>query len=340
MNNKYHVEISVGIIFKTILILLALWFVYFIFDIIALFFLAVIIVAFVEPIVNMLERKKVSRTVGVLLVYCVMFLIIGGFISFLIPPISEQIKEFSKNFPTYSKNIISFFQGISGYFNDKNITIDAQKLIGDLSGELANLSGGIFTTTIEIFSFLISTIVVLTLAFYMTAKEEGINHFVAFFTPKEHREYALNIADRIKEKIGKWMNGQLLLMFIVFILDFIGLSLIGVPYALILAVLGGIFEIIPFIGPIVSAIPGVLLGFTISPLAGILTLVMYFVVQQVESNVILPQVMKRAIGLNPIVAILVLLVGAKLGGMMGVILAVPLATAFSVFTDDFFKSEK
>lgn len=334
------IEISPRIIFSTILIILGLWFLYAVRDVIALLFVAVIVFSILDPLVDFLERKKINRSLGVALIYVVFFAILGTAFSFLIPPLVNQAKDFSEKLPEYSQNLQNSFVGIDNFFETQHIALDTQKIVNDIVSRLTNFSGNIFSTTIGFFSGFISILVVLALAFYMTATKDGIKNFIVLLTPEQYKEYAASSVIKIKEKIGKWMQGQLLLMFIVFILDFIGLSIIGVPFALILAIFAGLMEIIPYFGPIVSAIPGMILGLTISPLTGILAGVVYFLVQQLENHVITPQVMKKAVGLNPIAVILAILVGIKLGGLAGAILSIPIATAAGVFLGDFFDKEK
>jgi predicted PurR-regulated permease PerM len=130
------------------------------------------------------------------------------------------------------------------------------------------------------------------------------------------------------------MVGQLVLMFIIFVLDFTALSIFHIPYALILAMLAGILEIVPYLGPIISATLASIIGFFISPITGLIVLGVLTTIQQIESHIIVPQVMKKAVGLNPVVVILALLIGAQLGGVLGAILAVPLATSLSVIIGD------
>jgi len=130
------------------------------------------------------------------------------------------------------------------------------------------------------------------------------------------------------------------LMFAIFILTFLGLTVLGVPYALSLAIIAGLLEIIPYIGPMLSAIPAIIIAFTVSPLTGFLVLVLYVLIQQFENHIIVPQVMRRAVGLHPVAVILALLIGFKLGGVLGAILAVPVATAISVFVGDLFEKPK
>jgi len=140
--------------------------------------------------------------------------------------------------------------------------------------------------------------------------------------------------------MGRWLQGQMFLMLIIFALDYLGLLLIGAPYALVLALIAGILEIIPYIGPIVSAIIAVSISFLHDPVTGLLVLALFVLVQQLEGYVLTPLVMKRAVGLNPVVVILALMIGAKLGGVLGIIIAVPIATAFSEIVNDLTKEKE
>lgn len=342
MLEKTHVEISVGIIFRTILIILGLWFFYSIRDIIALLFIALVIVSGIEPAVNWMHNRKIPRPIGVGIIYILLFSIIGLSVSFLIPPMTEQFKELYQNLPGYSQNLENYFQGVKDYFQTQGNIFDIQKLIGNFGGSISEVSGNIFSKTIGVFSGFVSAIVVLVLVFYMAVKQDGIQDFVASVVPEKHKEYAISLTERIKAKIGKWMIGQLFLMLIIFLLDFAGLYFIGVPYALSLAIFAGLMEIIPYIGPIVSSIPAIILGLTISPMTGVLVIILGFAIHQFENHIIVPQVMKKAVGLNPIVVILALLIGLKLGGVLGAILAIPIVTAIGVVVEDLMKkpSEK
>lgn len=333
MENK-PIEISTGTIFRAILILLALWFLYLVRDVIMLLFISIIIVSALDPIIDWLQRKKICRSVGVLLVYFILLIVIGLSISFLIPPIVEQFKDFSSKLSQNSQILENSLNGIKDYFQSQNINFDTQKIVGDISAKLSAVPGQIVSGTLGIFSGLFSIIIILSMAFYMLVKENGVHHFIVSVAPEKNKEYISSLANRIKSKIGRWMQGQLVLMFIIFLVIFIGLSILQVPYALSLALFAGIMEIVPYIGPIIFAVPGIILGFLISPLTGILVTLLYIFAQQFESNVVVPQVMKKAVGLNPVVIILSLLVGFQLGGVLGAIISVPLTTAVSVFIND------
>jgi predicted PurR-regulated permease PerM len=161
-----------------------------------------------------------------------------------------------------------------------------------------------------------------------------MREFIQSITPGKHKKYVSDIISKIQHRLGYWLRGQLLLSLIIFCLTYIGLTILGVKYALILALIAGIFEIVPFLGPIISAIPGIFFAFTIQGFGtAIWVVLLYFIIQQLENNLIVPKVMGKSTGLNPLVVILAILVGARLGGIVGALLAVPVATAISVYVE-------
>lgn len=339
MENK-EIKISTGIIFEVIFILLVFWLLYLVLDIIALIFISVIIVSAMDPVVDFLQKKKIPRAVAVLGLFLVMFSFIGAVVAFLVPPIVVQIKDLSENFPRYFQTGETFIIHLKDFFESKNINFDFRQISDNFSETLSDFSKNIFSKTIDVFSGLISFVVVFSLAFYMSVEEDGIRKFIISVFPDKYKNYAADLSFRIKDKIGRWMLGQLFLMLIIFVLVSAGLYLIGVPYALILGIFAGIMEIVPYIGPIISAIPGIFLGFLISPTVGFLAILVYVIAQQLENNILVPQIMKKAVGLNPVATIIALLVGARLGGVLGMVLSIPVATAISLFVNDLIEKKK
>lgn len=332
MNQK--IEISADIVFRTLLILLALGFLYVVRDVIILLFISVIIVSAIEPAVDWFQKKRIPRTMGVLLLYAALFLFIGLAISLIAPTVAGQFQDFSREFPGHFQKVGDSFEPVRDFFQANHVNLSFQNFLDSLSGGLSNLPQKIFSGTVGVFSRFISVIVVFSLAFYMAAEKDSLKKFIVSVTPLKHQTYAIGLAARIKSKMGKWMLGQIALMFLIAGLDFAGLYLAGVPYPLILAIFAGILEIIPYVGPIVAAVPGIILGFLVSPTVGFLAFLVYLVAQQIEGHVVTPLIMKKAVGLNPVVVILVLLAGAKLAGILGAIIAIPVATAVGLFISD------
>jgi predicted PurR-regulated permease PerM len=169
-------------------------------------------------------------------------------------------------------------------------------------------------------------------------RENLEERIAAFFVGREQRVKSLIV--QIEEKLGSWLRGQLFLSLIIGILSYIGLLVLGIPYALPLAVVAGVLEVIPVIGPIISSIPSVLIALTISPILGLAVAAMYFVIQQLENHLIVPQVMKRAVGLNPLIVILAIAIGSSLLGFAGALLAVPIAVVLQTVVGEVIESRK
>jgi predicted PurR-regulated permease PerM len=173
------------------------------------------------------------------------------------------------------------------------------------------------------------------ITFYFTVEEEGMKRFIRSVSPSHYHPYLMQLINRIQRRLGYWLRGQLILSVVIFVLTFIGLTILGVDYALLLALIAGIFEIIPYLGPFLGAVPAVFLAFVQSPVKALLVVILYIIIQQLENNIIVPKVMSKSVGINPLLVIIILLVGGKIGGAVGMILAIPVATALSVFFEDF-----
>lgn len=336
---KKRIDISTSAIVRTVAILLGLWFLFLVRDVLALFFLSIILTATFDPLIDWLGTKKIPRSFAISIIYVLLFSLVALLVTVIVPPLVGQFKEFSTNMPIYAEKLTATFSGVEQYAQSYGIAFSSHEFLQNTLGGMSQSSGQIFSTTISVLTFLISILVVLSLTFYMSVKENVMNRFLISITPKVHHEYVISLTNRIKRKIGKWLGGQVLLMLIIFLLDFIALSVFNVPYALILAMLAGILEIVPYLGPIISTTLAAVIGFLISPVTGLTILAVLTVIQQIESHVIVPQVMKKVVGLNPVVVILSLLIGAKLGGSLGAILAIPIATSISVFIKDVIKNK-
>lgn len=339
MQEARKIEISTSTILKTILILLGLVFLFMVRDIVMLLFIAVIIVAAIDPAVDSMQKKKIPRPIGTLIIYIILLSLVALSVSFLIPPMAKQLHEFSANFNQYYTGAESSLSNVGDLLRARHIDIGIEKMANEIGNTVGSLPKNIFSTTIGVFSGALSFIVILSMAFYMSVEEDGIKKFIVSITPAGHKDYAASLTSRIEDKIGRWVAGQLILMILIFILDYIGLSLIGMPYALVLAFIAGVLEAVPYVGPIASAIPGMIIGFLISPIKGFSAFLVYLIAQQFETNVIVPQIMKKALGLNPVATITAILIGFKLLGVLGAIIAVPMATAISIFIADILEKE-
>jgi predicted PurR-regulated permease PerM len=202
---------------------------------------------------------------------------------------------------------------LTGFLNQ------ALAIVGLVLGVLGGALNGIF---------------ILFLALYITVDNERIQRYLVGFLPPDRRDQALEVTGRIGDRLGGWLRGQFMLSAIIGTLTLVGLSVIGVRYAMLLSLIAAVGEAIPMVGPIFSAIPAVIIAFFQSPLQGFLTLGLYVLIQQVENSLVVPKVMERAVSLHPLAVMVALLAGAELLGVTGAILSVPVAAALSVVVDE------
>ena len=336
MNQSQTINISTSTILRVIVILLALVFLYLIRDILMVVFVAVVMAAAINGPISWLQRHKVPRLLGVIFIYLLILLFLALVVTLIFPPLAEQIKQLAIYFPEFMEKI---GLSVQEWWGQHRLEGNFQALLDKISNKLAQATSSVFATIIGLFGGLLSAIIILVISFYLAVQEKGAKRFLVSLTPNEHQDYLAGLIERIESKIGGWLRGQLLLMLIVGLLTYIGLYFLGVKYALTLALIAALLEIVPYIGPILAAIPAVVLSFFQSPFLALLVILLYIVIQQLENYIIYPQVMKKTVGLNPIIIIVAMLIGAKLAGILGIILAVPVTAAIAEFLKDFQKKE-
>jgi predicted PurR-regulated permease PerM len=334
MNEELRQSIVKSTSFKvafTIVLLVFLWLVK---DVVALLFLAIIVATAVSPIAGWFEKKGIPRALSVLFIYLFGVLIIGFAIYLLLPPLAIELGALASQLPTYYGNLAQFFANVQETTSGMGAAQSLQQFLGDTADNLANITSGFFSSLLSVVGGLFAVIIIVALSFYLAITGDGVKKFLAAIAPKAYEEYVVQLWGRVEKKIGRWIRGQLLLGFIIGVITYIGLKLFGIPYALVLAVFAGILELLPFAGPIIAAVPAVILGFLQSPTLGIIMILFYALVQQLENNLIVPQVMRRAVGMHPVMVIVALLAGVKLGGLIGVLIAIPIAVVLIEFFED------
>ena len=310
------------VIFITIFIL-GLWIIYLIRDLLIILFIAIILMSALAPLVNLFTKLKIPRALGIAITYIIIISIMTGILATVLPPLIEQS----------SRLIITLPPLLGQVFNVVNIDRSV------FQSELTSLSRNAFSITLTIFDNFLTIIFLLVITFYLSLERNNLeNRISALFIGQEVRARKLII--HIQEKLGSWLRGQLLLSVIIGVLSYIGLTFLNIPYALPLSLMAGIMEVIPVIGPIISSLPAILVALTISPVLGLGVAGMYFVIQQLENNLIVPQVMKKAVGLNPLVVILTIAVGSRLLGLAGALLAVPFAAVLQILATEIIEKKK
>ncbi|MEI7741491.1 MAG: AI-2E family transporter [bacterium] len=335
---RRDIDISFVAILKVVGVILGLYIVYLIREVFALFFVSLVLSALINPLADWCAAKKVSRAVAVLATYIVLIGALAAIIVGIIPPISREFGQLMANSGDYMKAAFTQYGFLGSAIEQLGVADVLKTGFSSLQG--SESGGGLFGTIQGVFAGIAAFTLVLALTFYMVVEDAALRRFFLSVTPHQYHEYFSVILPQVQKKLGAWLRGQLILASMVAIAVFIGLSLIGIKYALVLALLAGFAEFIPYVGPIVGAIPAVFLAFAQSPVIGFVVLVMYMVIQWTQNHIMVPKVMQKAIGINPIVSIMAFLVGAKVGGIVGVVLAIPISAAVLVFTQDFFAREE
>ena len=336
MTTDERVEVGTKLLVRAALLVGGVYALYLLRDVVLLVLLAVLTAAALTPAVNKLRARGLSRTMAVIIIYALLFLGGVALLMVFIPVFFSEIKEFLGNWPKYSERLGVFFSGIEAYMQALGFAFDKQAFFTDIEGSIGSWFGGLFSTTINLFQGFIHAIGFFFLALYLSPEANGIEKFFLMLTPAQYHDHALSIASRMQGKVSQWLFGQAILMLIAFTIYYIGLSIIGVPYALAIAFFGGLMEILPYIGPVLAAVPAILVGLLYSPGLGFAALIFYLIAHQVEAHIVAPQVMKRSADLNPVALIIAILIGIELGGPLGVILAVPVTMMLSVFVEDIF----
>lgn len=336
MDTKHTIEISTSTILKGLAIILGLVLVYLLKNILVMIFLAIIIAAAVDSPIDWLVRHKMRRSIAVAVVYVLLIAILGFMVYLIVPPLAGQLISIARNLPDYLAGAQSKLQWLGGSFSHQNL----QDLILNLGQTLNASAANIFAATMNVFGGIISAFLVLVISIYLAVQEQGVKKFVLSLVSPKNEVYAASLVDRILSKLGAWMRGQLVLMAIIGVMVYIGLTLLKIKFALTLALLTGLLEIIPVIGPIISAVPGVLFALLQSFGLAILVAIFYYFVQELEKYLIVPLVMKKSVDLNPITVIVAVLIGAELYGIIGAVIAIPIAAIISIIFQDYMDSRK
>jgi predicted PurR-regulated permease PerM len=329
------IEIAPKSVFIVILIMLGFLFVYEVRSILMIVFIAIVLAAAFDPLVSYLQKNKIPRALSVVLIYIIVAALVGWLFYSILPPLIEETLSFAGSFSSYYNKFIKILGSYKSLipFTSRDILTQIPEYIkGEEAGGVVQFFAGVVGGAVH-------AVTILVVSMYLLIRDHGISRFLRYVTPLKNEAYVLDLWSRVKRKLGAWFLGQLVLGLTIGILVFVGLTILGIKYALVLAVLAGIFELVPMVGPILSAIPGVAVAFSQSPVLGLMVLALYVLAQQTENHIIVPLVMKKAVGLDPVIVIVSLLTGATLGGVIGMIIAVPLATIIVEIFADFIEKK-
>lgn len=335
------ITITTGTIVKAVLVIAVAGLLFFLRGIVLVVLTAIVIASAIEPAVAGLVRRKIPRILSVIIVYLFLIAVFFSIFYFFLPSVFNDLSAFIAAMPAYidavgKTGVISQYAQIAGGSSGGEAISSANILDGIRSTLGVNmLFSNTFAAIAAIFGGVFSFVLIVIFSFYFAVVETGVDDFLRVVTPKSHQSYVLGLWRRSQNKIGLWMQGQLLLAVIMGVLVYLGLTILGVPHALVLAVITACFEIIPVFGPVLSAVPAVAIAFAAGGAGlGLLTVALYVIAQQFENHLIYPLVVTRVVGVPPLLVILALIVGAELAGFLGVILSVPIAATIRELARD------
>lgn len=332
-------SLTTGTIVRIILVLLLLFFLWSVRDILGLLFAALVFASAIDNWVDRMQTKGFPRGISVLLIYVIMFGVVSLIIYLLIPPISEQVREISRQFPLIYDRAARAFWTFQTFTVEHGLGQNVARSLESVNQFFGKSVGNVFGAISGFFGGIASFFLVLILTFYMVVEEQAIKRALRGILPDKYQPFAAQLTHKIQSKIGAWLQGQLVLCFVIGIVTTLFLWVAGVKYALVLGLIAGVLEFIPYLGPILAAVPALFLAFFQDPIKAVFVLIIYIAIQQLENNLLVPKIMQRAVGLNPIITITALLVGMKLGGVSGALIAIPVATAISVVLREFSHTE-
>lgn len=331
-----HVEVNASFLFRLVGVVLLLGLIYLIYDILLLLFVAYIIMAAVSPLVIKLEKRGVPRGLGILGVYLIVFAVLGFFLGISLPPLISQMQSFLLALPEYVRRSLESVN-ITQYLDQATLQTYLRDLAQSFSGSLTNAPASILQFGIGVFGGLLDAIMVMVFAYYLTMERESVRTGIISLIPLKDKQELRSIIAQVDFKLGAWLRGQVMLMLIIGFVTYLGLIAIGMPFPIPLAIIAGFLELIPIIGPILSVFPALFIALAYSPVLAIAVIGLYILIQQLENHVIVPRVMKQAVGLDPLMVIIALLVGGRLAGAMGALISVPLAAILLIIYQEWKK---
>jgi predicted PurR-regulated permease PerM len=319
-----HYEITPRTIIFGIALLAITWVLIQIKLVVIAVFVALILSLALDPLVMKLKKLRLPRPIGVFLVFFLFLALLLGLAAYGFTPLIEQTGKFIVNLPNFL-----------GPFLEKIGPIPfASELQQQLVTQATLLSANILAIAGSIVSNALFGITILFLTFYVLLDWENLKgRFAAMLNSRAQVRFQ-RIVESMENHLGGWLRGQLLLMVVIGVMSYLGLVALGVEYALPLAVIAGLLEVVPTIGPVLSAIPALLVGFGTSFWLGVWILGLYVVVQQLENSLVVPNIMGRAIGFSPLITLIIIFAGAQLFGIAGVVLSIPAAIFLNIIARD------
>ena len=296
-------------------------------------FTAVLLASAIAPAPTRLERYHVPRGISILLAYLAIVAIIAALVALLVPLIISEINNLQTKLPTLSDDLNGLLRRFTPPGKQPLSTND---IFSSLSGDLTSVAKQLGDLLFRVAGILVQVLVILVAAYFLAADPEFAERLVARFAPPGRRESTLHLLRRIGTRMGHWVRAQLVLALFFGLAFGIGMAVLRVPYPLTLGVTGGVLELIPYVGGLITVVLASLVALTSQTWQVPAVIIWYTVVTNVEAHVLAPMVMGRILGLHPLTVVVALFVGTETLGILGALLSVPIAVVIQVTLDELY----
>lgn len=329
------ISVSSETIVRVFLIALAAWALYEVRNILLLIFIALIFATILNPLAGWAKKFRIPRSITVVVIYILALAILAGIGFALAPLFVDEISQIAQNFSGYWDKVITLLPPQTSEYLKQAVQNNINEIVGTAKTGLLVTLTGLLSTVSGLISVVGSLVIVLVLTFYMVVEEQSIRRSLHIFTPRKYDSLLARCLTNIQTRLGGWARGQIVLSFIIGAWVFVMLTIIGVPYPFALGVMAMLLEFIPYIGPIIAGLFGVFFALTLSPSLALITAVGYYIMQWLENNLLVPKIMQRAAGINPVLSIVSILICFDIFGVIGVFLGVPIASLVVAIVQSF-----
>lgn len=326
-------------VLSTVVAVLLMWALYLVRSQILLIYVSALFAIGLAPLVRMIERRRLTpiggrrlpRAAAILVIYATVLGLLAGLAAAVVRPLIEQGRQLWTDLPTR-------LELLQEKLHQWGVLPEGTSFAELLKqAPVAGSTDAVTTVLLAIWSFVggvFGMVTILLLTFYLLVDSEHLFALLVRLFPKSQRARVSKVGAEVSVKVSAWLGGQILLGFIIGITSAVGLALLGVPYFFVLALIAGVGEMIPMVGPLLAAIPTIAVAFTVSPTLGLATAAFCWAVQIIENNFLVPKVMSQQVGLSAITVIVALIIGSSLLGLAGALLAVPTAAIIQVLFEE------
>lgn len=332
--DKFTNKKLIRIIILGTLILAFSYFFILLFPITTPFFIAFLLAYLLDPLVDLLEKKGINRTWGILIIYLTLIAFITATLFYGLPRVIFELNKFADTIPAYTKQVQDFIKTFQKNYSRVNIPESIRIIIDDTIKEAENYLIQIFRSVaqgfLNFFTKIFDIILAPILAFYLLKDFDNIKSWFISLIPSGYQKELITLGQQMDKVLKSFLRGHLIVALLVGILTAVGLHLVGMEFAIVLGLVAGVFNIIPYFGPLFGIIPAVALALLQSKKTALYVFLIMVGIQQIEGNIISPKILSKSVGLHPLLIILALLAGGQLLGILGMILAVPLTGILKV----------